>query len=147
MRLKGNHDFGTANFNQILISRLIADGSYATQIETLVACYRRKRDVMLMALDEHLGAIEGVSWTRPSGGLYVWLTLPDGLDTGLAGAFFQRCLSEGVVYVPGSYAFAAEPGLPPTNQARLCFGVPDEAALAEGIKRLAAALAGCLAAV
>ena len=147
LRLKGNHDFGSANFNQVLIDRLIADGSYERQVTTLVECYRRKRDVMLEALEEHLGAVEGVSWTRPSGGLFVWLTLPEGLDAGLSGPLFQKCLTEGVVYVPGAYAFASSPGPVPTNHARLCFGVPGAAELVEGVRRLANALAGCLESV
>jgi len=147
LRLKGNHDFGSSNFNQVVLSRLIEDGSYHAQIDVLVDRYRGKRDVMLGALDKYFGPIEGVSWTRPSGGLYVWLTLPEGLDTGLAGPFFQRCVEEGVMYVPGVYAFANEPGAPPRNQARLCFGVPEKDALVEGIKRLSTALAGCLTAV
>jgi 2-aminoadipate transaminase len=95
-------------------------------------------------LDEHLGPFDGLSWTRPSGGLYVWLTLPEGLDAGVAGPLFQRALSEGVLYVPGSFAFAAEPGPVPHNHARLCFGSPGEGELVEGVKRLSRALAGCL---
>lgn len=144
LRLKGNHDFGTSNFNQVVIERLIADGSYDEQVKTLVRTYRSKRDVMLGALEEHLAGFEGVHWTRPSGGLYVWLTLPEGLDSGLAGPFFQRCVEEGVLYVPGAYAFASEPNPAPRNHARLCFGVPAEDALVEGVRRLARALAGCL---
>jgi 2-aminoadipate transaminase len=144
LRLKANHDFGSANFNQVLIERLIADGTYQRHVEGLVGRYRRKRDVMLEALGEHFGPFEDVSWTHPAGGLYVWLTLPEGLDTGLAGPFFQRCLSEGVLYVPGSYAFAETPGPLPRNHARLCFGVPGEAELVEGVRRLAKALAECL---
>ena len=144
LRLKGNHDFGSANYNQLLIERLVADGSYDRQVERLVELYRGKRDVMIAALEEHLGPYEGVSWTRPRGGLYVWLTLPEGLDSGLGGPFFQRCVSEGVLYVPGLYAFAAEPGPVPRNHARLCIGVPGEAALVEGVRRLASALAWCL---
>lgn len=142
--LKGNHDFGSANYNQIVIDRLIADGSYTRQVRALVDRYRNKRDVMLGALGEQLGPFDGVSWTRPAGGLYVWLRLPEGLDTGLGGAFFQKCLDEGVIYVPGAYAFAGEPAAPPTNYARLCFGVPGEAELVEGVRRLAKALAACL---
>ncbi len=130
-----------------MIERLIADGSYARQVDVLVNRYRCKRDVMLEALDEHLGGLEGVSWTHPSGGLYIWLSLPEGLDTGLAGALFQRCLSEGVVYVPGAYAFAEDPVAAPRNHARLCFGVPGERELVEGVRRLANALAGCLESV
>ena len=144
LRLKGNHDFGSSNFNEVLIDRLIDDGSYQGQVDHLVSVYRAKRDVMLGALREHLGPFEGVSWTHPRGGLFVWLTLPEEIDTGLVGPFFQRCVAEGVLYVPGSYAYAAEPGPVPTNQARLCFGVPSEPDLKEGARRLAAALAGCL---
>jgi 2-aminoadipate transaminase len=98
---------------------------------------------MLEALEDELGPVEGVKWTRPAGGLYVWLSLPEGLDTGLAGPLFQRCLGEGVVYVPGAYAFAAEPGPAPRNHARLCFGIPGEDELVEGVRRLARALALC----
>jgi 2-aminoadipate transaminase len=144
LRLKGNHDFGSSNFNQVVLDRLIADGSYKGQVCRLVETYRSKRDVMLGALEDHLGEFEGVHWTKPAGGLYVWLTLPEGLDSGLAGPFFQRCVDEGVLYVPGAYAFAREPGPVPGHHARLCFGVAAEDDLVEGVKRLATALAGCL---
>lgn len=144
LRLKGNHDFGSSNFNQVILDRLIEDGTYAQQVEILKDRYRRKRDVMLEALNEYVGNLDGVSWTHPSGGLYVWLTLPEGVDTGLAGPFFQRCVNEGVLYVPGSYAYAESPDLAPRNHARLCFGVPGEAELEEGVRRLARALAACL---
>jgi 2-aminoadipate transaminase len=144
LRLKGNHDFGSANFNQVIVERVLADGGYERQVETLVARYRRKRDVMLEALEEHLGGVEGVHWTHPKGGLYVWLTVPEGLDTGLEGHLFQRAMAEGVLYVPGAYAFSEATGPLPRNHARLCFGVPEEADLAEGVRRLAVALAGCL---
>jgi len=144
LRLKGNHDFGSANWNQVVIGRLIADGSYGRQVLALVDRYRTKRDVMLAAMGEQLASLEGVSWTRPAGGLFVWLRLPDGFETGLGGVFFQRCLSEGVMYVPGAYAFAGEPAAPPGNYARLCFGVPGEVELVEGVRRLAKALAACL---
>ena len=144
LRLKGNHDFGSANFNQVLIDRLIVDGSYGRQVGVLVGTYRRKRDVMMEAMGEHLGGIEGVSWTRPRGGLFTWLTVPEGLDTGPDGPLFARCLEAGVIYVPGALAFADSPVTAPRNHARICFGVPGEADLVEGARRLAAALADCL---
>src|SRR5262249_28730180 len=135
LRLKGNHDFGSANFNQVLLDRLIADGAYGRQVGSLVGLYRRKRDVMLSALAEHLGPLDGVTWTHPKGGLYVWLSVPEGLDTGLGGPLFQRAVSEGVLYVPGAHAFATDPGPVPNRFARLCFGVPGEAELVEGVRR------------
>ncbi|HMB05135.1 MAG TPA: PLP-dependent aminotransferase family protein [Isosphaeraceae bacterium] len=144
LRLKGNHDFGSAHFSQQLLERILADGLYERHVGELVALYRRKRDVMLGAMDEQLGGLDGVSWTHPRGGLFLWLTVPEGLDTGPDGPLFHRCLSEGVLYVPGRYAYADEPGPAPGNHARLCFGVPGEDDLVEGARRLATALAGCL---
>jgi 2-aminoadipate transaminase len=143
--LKGSHDFGSSNFTQILLERVLEDGSYDRQVALLGAMYRRKRDALLRALEEEFGPVgEGVSWTYPKGGLYVWLTLPEGVDTGRDGAFFARCVNEGVLYVPGAYAYPAEPGPAPANQARLTFGVTGEVGLAEGVRRLAAALASLL---
>jgi 2-aminoadipate transaminase len=144
LALKGNHDFGTGNFNQVLLARLLEDGSVDRQVERLRAAYRRKRDVLLAALEEHLGGVDGVSWTHPRGGLYVWLTVPEGIDTGRDGPLFARGLEHGVLYVPGALAFPDAPGPIPRNHLRLCYGVPEAPALAEGIRRLAAALAHCL---
>lgn len=148
LRLKGNHDFGSANFAQVVIEHLIRDGRYEDQVRRLVQGYRSKRDALLGALAQHFATYQGaVHWTEPRGGLYVWLTLPEDLDTGPEGPLFSRCVSEGLLYVPGAYAFAAIPGPVPTNHARLCFGVPGEDDLAEGVRRLAVALSGCLEAV
>ncbi len=144
LALKGNHDFGSGNFNQLLLARLLEDGSYDRQVERLRAVYLRKRDVLLGALEEHLGGFDGVSWTHPRGGLYVWLTVPEGIDTGRDGPLFAHGLEHGVLYVPGALAFPEAPRPIPTNHIRLCYGVPGERELAEGIRRLAAALAHCL---
>lgn len=145
LRLKGNHDFGTSHLAQSVLARLLADGSYDRHVAALVESYRAKRDVMLGALDEHLGTLDGdLHWTRPAGGLFVWLSTPEGLDTGRDGPLFARCRERGVLYVPGAYAFADEPGPAPTRHARLCFGVPPEADLVEGVRRMAMALADCL---
>jgi 2-aminoadipate transaminase len=145
LRLKGSHDFGSGNFNQRVAETLMTDGSYGRQIERVRAVYHHKRDVLLEALEDRFGGFDGaVSWTRPRGGFYVWLTVPEGLDTGPDGPLFPRCVEEGVVYVPGAYAFAETPAPVPKNHARLCFGTPSEADLMEGTRRLAIALADCL---
>jgi 2-aminoadipate transaminase len=144
LRLKGNHDFGSSHFNQQVLERILDDGLYQPHVEELVTLYQRKRDVMLGALEEHLRGLDGVSWTHPRGGLFLWLTVPEELDTGPDGPLFNRCLSEGVLYVPGRYAYADEPSPAPRNHARICYGVPGEPDLVEGARRLATALAGCL---
>ena len=144
--LKGNHDFGTSNLLQVALARVLADGSYAEQVDRLKTLYRRKRDTILGALDDQFGDPDGgVTWTHPAGGLFVWLTVPEGVDLGPSGRVWGRCQEEGVIYVPGGYAFADEPTPAPVNHARLCFGVPTEADLVEGVRRLAVALSDCLA--
>jgi len=145
LRLKGNHDFGSSNFAQVLLDNLIAEGHYEAQVKQLVTIYRRKRDTLLDALKTYFQGFENlVHWTHPKGGLYVWLSLPPDLDTGMDGPLFRRCLSEEVLYVPGAFAFAAQPGPVAVNHMRICFGVPQDADLVEGIRRLSMALADCL---
>jgi 2-aminoadipate transaminase len=145
LNLKSSHDFGSAHFPQQILERVLAEGVYEQQVARLATAYRRKRDVLVSALETHVGPVDpGVSWTHPTGGLYVWLSLPEGIDTGRDGHFFARCLEHGVLYVPGSLCYAGEPGPAPGNQARLTFGVAGENELIEGSRRLAAALSSCL---
>ena len=144
LRLKGNHDFGSANFNQQMLEQALASGDYDRHVARLRELYGRKRDVFLGALERFMGPVPAdVHWTHPGGGLFVWMTLPDQIDTGFGGSFFPRCLEEGVLYVPGEYAFAPEPGPVPRNHLRLTFGVPAEDELVEGARRLSAALSAC----
>ncbi len=138
---KGNHDFGSAHFNQRLVERALASGGYDRHVARLNELYQRKSKVFLAALDDSLGGLDsGISWTRPEGGLFVWMTLPEGVDTGLDGPLFPRSVREGVLYVPGEFAFAPEPAPRPKNHIRLTFGVPREDELVEGTRRLGAAL-------
>jgi 2-aminoadipate transaminase len=143
--LKGNHDFGTSNLTQQILSRVLADGTYDRHLAGLIGMYRRKRDTILEALEDQFGSLDGsVTWTRPKGGMFVWFAAPEGVDLGVKGPVVARCLKQGVLYIPGSFAFPDEPGPVPSNYARICFGVPSEAELVEGVKRLAAALAECM---
>lgn len=141
---KSGHDFGSANLLQHAIYRLLASGRADRHVARLREVYRAKRDAMLAALDEEFGPLGRsgeVVWTRPGGGLYVWLTLPAGMNTDLASPLFERCLEAGVIYVPGSFCYFAEPGFGvPRNHMRLSFGVPSVAQSREGIRRLARAV-------
>ena len=139
---KGNHDFGSSNFIQHVLLRALRSGLYAEHVRMLRRQYAGKRDAMLGALAEHLGADpEGVSWTRPGGGLYVFLTLPEGMDSGPDGQLFAAALAEGVLYVPGAYCYGPDPRREiPRNRIRLTFGTVDEPSIAEGVARLARAI-------
>jgi 2-aminoadipate transaminase len=119
------------------------DGLYRRHLETLRRRYAAKRDAMLEALAEHLGDLAPgrTRWTRPTGGLYVYLTLPDGIDTGREGRLFGRALERGVLYVPGEYCYAPDPTrTAPRNSMRLSFGVAGEDAIRTGVERLAKAI-------
>lgn len=138
---KGSHDFGSSNFCQHLIHRLLASGRMDAHVRGLCETYRRKRDAMLETLEDEFAGVEGIEWTRPGGGLYVWLTLPEGIDTDIDGSLFRRCVDAGVIYVPGRFCYLAEPGYQaPANRMRLSFGVPTIDENREGVRRLAEAL-------
>jgi 2-aminoadipate transaminase len=142
LQQKGNHDFGSNNLSQQLIHRALVGGVYQEHVENVRQAYRPKRDAMLEALEEHLRPLgTDAHWIRPAGGLYVWLTLPEGFDTRRGGELFERCIRKGVLYVPGDYCFAPQADRPtPKNHMRLSFGVVDIPSIREGIRRLAEAV-------
>ncbi len=140
---KGNHDFGSANFCQHLLLAAMRKGVYSRHLEQLRRQYASKRDAMLEALDEHLGdfAPGETHWTKPAGGLYVYLTLPGEFETGRGGELFKLALAEGVLYVPGEYCYGPDPTRRvPRNTIRLSFGVPTPEDIRTGIARLAHAI-------
>ncbi|MBA2706485.1 MAG: PLP-dependent aminotransferase family protein, partial [Gemmatimonadaceae bacterium] len=81
LQQKGNHDFGSGSLNQHIALEALRGGLYARQVSKLTENYRKKRDVMLSALERHMPNDAGIAWTKPGGGLYVWLTLPGRVDT------------------------------------------------------------------
>ena len=95
---------------------------------------------MLEAAERFLRPIGAVDWVRPSGGLYLWLRLPEGVDTGLAGPLFDRAVEEGVLYVPGAVCYPAEGCTIPANMLRLSFGIPSCEAIRRGVEALGRAM-------
>ena len=87
-----------------------------------------------------LRPIEGVGWVRPSGGLYLWLRLPEGIDAGFSGPLFERAVAEGVLYVPGKYCYPAEGRSRPDNRLRLSFGCQSREGFAAAWRHLARAI-------
>ncbi len=138
---KGNHDFGSNNLSQHLLLAAMKTGLYHRHVKELCRVYAIKRDAMLAALKRHLGDYPGASWTHPTGGLYVYLTLPASVQTGRHSALFARCLQEAVIYVPGGYCYGPDTTrIIPQNTMRLSFGVSTVEQIHEGIARLARAI-------
>ena len=89
-------------FTQFVVARYLTAHDWKGQIKTYQEAYRIRRDAMLEALAHYLPP--GCRWTHPAGGFYVWLTVPEGLDTK---AMLPRAVTQRVAYVPGT-AFYAE---------------------------------------
>lgn len=139
LRSKGNHDFGTANFLQVILARALATGLYQRHLPVIAAAYRHKRDVMVQALRTYFPA--STRFTEPEGGLYVWAELQPPRPTGPRSALFRRALAAGVFYVPGELCYCADPTRPvPVNALRLSFGAATAAEIKKGIRRLADSL-------
>jgi 2-aminoadipate transaminase len=139
---KGNIDFGSPNFNQVLMATVLREGLFDAHVERLRDNYRGKVDAILAAADELLVPLGRVQWVRPEGGLYLWLRLPEEVDTSLSGPLFDRAIQEGVLYVPGDYCY---PDRPPRNMLRLSFGSPSPAEIRRGVAALARAIAQVIA--
>lgn len=142
LRLKGNHDFGTAHLLQKILVRALASDRYERHLVRLRARYAQKAAVMKAALEEHLPPF--VEWEQPAGGLYFWARLPARLRTGLRSKIFRQSLTHDVMYVPGELCYASDPTRPrPNHEMRLSFGGASEKLIPEGIHRLANVIRSC----
>jgi len=123
-------DLCTPALTQRLAARYLQRYDLFEHLEPVKALYKRKKDVMLKALEDEFSDIEGVKWSKPEGGLFVWLTLPEGFDTM---EMFETAKQEKVFYVPGQ-AFRVNGKS--SHSMRLSFCLPPEEKIIEGIKRL-----------
>jgi 2-aminoadipate transaminase len=129
VRAKQASDLHTSPFTQRIILELLRNGILEQQLPRLREVYRARRDAMLAALP---GAMpEGVSWTRPEGGMFLMLTVPEQLDTA---QLLPKALKEGVAFVPGVEFY---PDGSVHHTMRLNFTRHKEEEIREGILRLA----------
>lgn len=143
VRIKGNHDFGTANLLQKLLASALSSGRFDRHLLQLRQRYAAKAAVMAEAVRRHFPA--AVEWDMPKGGLYLWARLPAGVSTGPKSKLFQKALAENVLYVPGVFCYAADHSRPqPDNEMRLSFGNASENEMREGIARLGRVITGLL---
>jgi 2-aminoadipate transaminase len=135
LALKQGIDMQTSTYTQALVTVFLTDGHAAGHVARLRASYGERLDILDAALTEHLP--EGYAWRRPDGGMFLWLEGPATLDAGRA---LPAALDAGVAYVPGE-AFHVTPA-DGRRALRLSFASLPAERIDEGVRRLAAVLAG-----
>jgi len=130
--MKQAADLHSATINQMAIHR-VAEACFDAHVDKVRAAYGARRDARLDALERHMP--DGVTWTKPEGGMFVWLTLPRGVD---GADLLARAIEEkNLAFVPGRAFHADGSG---ENTLRLSFSCADAPMIEEGMKRLGALL-------
>jgi 2-aminoadipate transaminase len=125
---KQGADLCSSSLTQHFVAAYFAQRDWRAYLDKLRVLYRRRRDVMLEALEEHLPA--EASWTRPQGGLFIWAALPDYIDTT---DLLARALREHVAFVPGRAAYLDGRG---GSEMRLNFSGVSDDRIREGVRRI-----------
>lgn len=125
---KQGADLHTATFNQMIAYELTSSGFLEEHVPLIRKLYHERRDAMLAALEEYFP--DNVSWTHPQGGLFLWVTLPEGVDTT---QLLKDALEYRIAFVPGASFHANGGG---SNTMRLSFSNVNSEQIEEGIRRL-----------
>jgi 2-aminoadipate transaminase len=134
LQAKQAADLHTPGFNQRVVFEVIRNGFLDQHVPTIRERYKAQRDAMRAALEAHMP--KGCRWTVPSGGMFFWVELPEGVD---AVALLPKAVALGMAYVPGAAFFAEAPKL---NTLRLSFVTVAAPEIERGVKLLAQALRG-----
>jgi 2-aminoadipate transaminase len=121
-------DLCTSTLSQLMVSVYFEHGRWQDYVESLTEIYRTRRDTMLDALERYFPP--QAEWTRPAGGLFIWATLPDFIDTT---DLLARALQANVAFVPGEGAYMDGRG---RSSMRLNFSGVDEDEIREGVRRI-----------
>jgi 2-aminoadipate transaminase len=133
VQLKQSSDLHTSTFAQMVMYEVAKDGFLDDHVKVIRQCYKERRDAMLAALDDFFP--HEVKWTHPQGGLFLWVTLPSGVD-GMK--LFNEAVRQNVAFVPGNPFFAeGDAG----SHMRLNFSNATPEMIREGIRRLSIAVA------
>ncbi|MCD6308356.1 MAG: PLP-dependent aminotransferase family protein [Candidatus Latescibacteria bacterium] len=125
-------DVGSPTINQEIIAELHRDNWIDGHIEWLIEGYRGRRDAMIDALDTYMPS--DCTWTPAHGGFYVWVTTPEGIDNN---HLLETAIKNGIIYFTGKFFYLDQEN---HGHFRLCFSLPDEDVITEGVKRIAASI-------
>lgn len=129
--MKQSLDLCTSTLNQLIVAEFLKKGYFQGHVDKIKEAYKLKRNAMLNALQEYMPQEESLSWTKPQGGLFLWVRLPENVS---ANEMFYKAIEEKVAYVIGSAFHCDGSG---HNTMRLNFSYPSEEQITEGVKRLA----------
>jgi len=132
VQAKQGADLHTNTFSQMVAYEVIGDGFLEEHVRKIRDVYRQRRDAMLAAMEEYFP--EEVSWTRPQGGLFLWVKLPEAVDSQ---ELLEKALQEKVAFVPGTAFYADGRG---RDAMRLTFATCPTEVIDEGINRLGKAI-------
>lgn len=135
--LKQAMDLCTSPILQLATAQYLKGGYLMKHVAEVVEVYRKKRDAMLEMLQKYMP--QGVKWTRPEGGLFLWVTLPEKIDTT---QMLKTALEQQVAYVAGVDFYPPRDAR--RNDMRLNFSFSTFEQIEEGVKRLAATIKKCL---
>ena len=128
--VKQGADLCGSAFDQAIVQHYFTDAPWQRTLQKFVALYKERRDAMLAALEEYFPP--EATWTHPEGGMFLWITLPEYMDTD---SMLAEALDSGVTYVPGNSFFPD--GITGRNSMRVNFSFEEPEAITEAIRRLA----------
>jgi DNA-binding transcriptional MocR family regulator len=135
--LKEAADLCSSNLAMAVAYHYFAENPWRETIKTFREVYRERRDTTLDALREGFGETGAdVTWNVPDGGFYVWVTLPEELDTR---AMLPKAINARVAYVPGNAFYADDRS--GSSSLRLCYSFPTPDRIREGVRRLTGVVA------
>jgi len=132
LQAKQAADLHSPGFNQRVVAEVMKDGFLDRHVPRIRTLYKTQRDVMLAALAQHMPP--GVTWNQPDGGMFLWASLPQGMDTA---ALLPRAVDRGVAFVPGAAFYADHADV---RTLRLSFVTASEQEIWQGVAALAAVI-------
>ena len=129
--IKGGNVLNTPKYNQDLCTAFLTEMDYDTHMEKCRVYYSEKLDVFLQSMEKHFPSEWDVTWTKPEGGLFLWVSLPKQIDTM---KLFYEAIKYKVAFVPGEVFFGENPS---KNEMRINFSFASKEQIAEAVKRLA----------
>jgi 2-aminoadipate transaminase len=129
--IKGANILNTPKLNQDICRTFLTEHNLKTHFQKAISYYREKLHFFLEAMEKNFPASMGVNWTKPEGGLFLWITTPEDINTL---DLFYMAIEEKIAFVPGEVFYPE--GLRRYNTMRINFSYPTKEQILEGVKRL-----------